>query len=97
MTDFPQVITGLIRLRPPKQSVVEYDLCWFQGCLGRSMEGVAIFVCFCSLQVWVVGASVVLGAMVGLRLGESGFRMWHQLDWFAINTVPLLLRSRNGN
>ena len=96
MADF-QVITGLIRLRPPKQSFIEYDVCLLQGCLGRSMEGVSIFECFCGLQVWVVDASVVLGAMVGVRLGGSGFRMWHQLNWFAINTVPLLLRSRDGN
>lgn len=97
VNDRLQVITGLIRLRPPKQSVVKYDLCWLQGCLGRSVEGVAIVVCFCGLQVWVVGAFVVLGAMVRLRLSESGFRMWHQLNWFANNTVPLLLRSRDGN
>jgi hypothetical protein len=33
---------------------------------------------------------VVLGAMVGLiRLGESGVRMWHQVNWFAFNTVEL--------
>jgi len=52
-----RVITGLIRLRPPKQSVVNHDLCWFYGCLTRHMEGnhFDLFLQFARLRRWGTG------------------------------------------